>query len=117
MAWTQASRTGIVELPALGDSNFISRPLKIKTGTIATDSSYAGSGGEAVDLNDEFTTLLAVIIPPKAGYVFEYVVSTGKVIAYWVDTTTDGAVMAEVAATTNISTLAPTLDFIAIGFG
>lgn len=73
--------------------------------TIAFDSSYA-TGGEALTvaqlgLSDDGEVHIEV--HPSAGYVFEYDHTNNKVKAYWVDTTTDGAKMAEVASTTDLS--------------
>lgn len=79
--------------------------LRTKTVNVTFDSSYP-TGGEAFSTSDlGFGTVFYVEVLPTAGYVFEYVASTGKIKAYWVDTTTDGAAMAEVANTTNLSTV------------
>ncbi len=40
------------------------------------------------------------------GYVFEYNYTTKKLLAYWVDTTVDGAPLAEVADTTDLALIA-----------
>ncbi len=78
--------------------------------TTTFDSSYA-TGGEAFDpyAVGGFVTVDRVIVEPKAGYTFDYVPSTTpgsrKIKAYWVDTSVDGAALAEVASTTNLSTV------------
>lgn len=83
---------------------------------ITFDSSYP-TGGEALAL----TTLgLARHLREirfsevSAGYQLEYDRTNEKVKAYWVDTTVDGAAMAEVANTTDLSTL--TAKVVAIGY-
>ena len=42
-----------------------------------------------------------------AGYVFEWDNTNSKIKAFWVDTTTDGAPLAEVVNTTDLSAVAP----------
>ena len=69
---------------------------------VAFDDSYP-TGGEAVDLSEVgIGTVLFAIVEPTDGYTFEYDRSNDKVVAYWVDTTTDGAPQAEVANTTDL---------------
>lgn len=75
------------------------------TGTVAFDSSYPANG-EAVTIGDlGLTSLTDLEVDPSAGYVFEWDGSTTspKVLAYWVDTTVDGAPLAEVTAATDLS--------------
>jgi hypothetical protein len=85
-------------------------------GTIAFDSSYP-TGGEAVSAVDlgfpSGTTVHAVIFDNAGGYSFAYDHANAKVKAFWVDTTTDGAALAEVADTTSLATV--TARFIAVG--
>lgn len=79
---------------------------KVVTGTITFDSSYAGSGGESVTLASlGLQEVYDLNLSGDDGYVLQWDRSTTspKVIAYWVDTTVDGAPMAEVTATTNLS--------------
>jgi hypothetical protein len=47
--------------------------------------------------------VLDVLVFPAGGYVPSYDRATGKVLVYWVDTTTDGAPLAEVTAATNLA--------------
>lgn len=79
---------------------------KVVTGTITFDSSYAGSGGESVTLASlGLQEVYDLVCDGDDGYVIRWDRSTTspKVIAYWVDTTVDGAPMAEVTGTTNLS--------------
>lgn len=74
-------------------------------GTVAFDSSYP-TGGEA--LTPATLGLIAVDhinVPAKSGYTFEYDYTNKKLLAYWVDTSVDGAAQAQVVDTTNLSTL------------
>lgn len=76
-----------------------------KRGTITFDSSYP-TGGEAVTPADfGLVAITDMQFEGDDGYVLRWDRSTTspKVMAYWVDTTTDGAPMAEVANTTNLS--------------
>lgn len=74
-------------------------------GTITFDSSYP-TGGESISASSfkgsSFVRLM--LDPSTTGIVPSYNSSTGKVMAFWVDTTVDGAAMAEVTATTDLST-------------
>lgn len=91
------------------------RPMRVVTGQIDLDNSYP-TGGEAVtSIADKFSEVLGVFIAPKAGYVFEYDYINEKVIAYWVDTTVDGAAMAQVANTTDLSAVTD-IRFFAWGY-
>jgi hypothetical protein len=70
---------------------------------ITFDSSYP-TGGEALTTAQlGLEEVLAVIFPCSAGYSFAYDETNQKVLAYWVDTTTDGAALAQVENTTNLS--------------
>lgn len=79
-------------------------------GTLAMDDSYP-TNGEAWDANAQsgLRSVDAVFIQTMGGYTFEYVPSataaSRKIKVYWVDTTVDGAAMAEVANETDISAL------------
>lgn len=46
-----------------------------------------------------------VEVQPLAGYVFAYDIANQVLLAYWVDTSTDGAAMAAVVDNTNLSGL------------
>jgi len=54
--------------------------LCVQVGTIAFDSVYAGSGGEAITITGFTPT--GMFVSPTSGYVFEYDVTNKKVIAY-----------------------------------
>jgi hypothetical protein len=81
------------------------------------DSSYP-TGGEAITFKQyvDFTPTQVYFsqrAPLTGAYQFVYDHSALKVMVFWVDTTVDGAAMAEVANTTNLSTLV--VDCILIG--
>ena len=77
-----------------------------EVGSIAFDSSYP-TGGEALALAVlGLTEVDEVRVGPHEGYTFEYDAANEKVLAYWVDTTTDGAALAQVVDTTDISSAA-----------
>ncbi len=89
---------------------------RIVYATIAFDALYP-TGGEAITLNQlGLVVLESLMVFPANGFVFAWdgSVSAPKVLAYWVDTTVDGAAMAEVADTTDISA-ATAVQCIAIG--
>lgn len=70
---------------------------------ITLDSSYP-TGGEAVTANQlGGGSVVAAFLPPNDGIVLEYDRTNSKILAYWVDTTVDGAAMGEVADTTDLS--------------
>lgn len=80
-------------------------PNVAKIVTVTMDSSYA-TGGEAVTAADcGLSRIVQFALEPNAGYVPEYDHANSKVKAFWVDTTVDGAAMAEVVATTNLATV------------
>lgn len=89
---------------------------RVRIGTVTFDSSYP-TGGESVTAASfglsEIHKLL-VIGTRGSGYIVEYVPSSGKLKALWVDTTVDGAALAEVADTTDLS--AVVADVIAFGY-
>jgi hypothetical protein len=75
------------------------------TGTITFDASYP-TGGEAVTANQfKGTSFVSVVLGASTtGIVPAWDSTNKKVLAFWVDTTVDGAAMAEVTATTNLAT-------------
>lgn len=90
-------------------------PIRVKKAVLTFDDSYP-SGGEVITLSEIGFEYIygAVCIAGCGGYTFELVPSTHAMKVYWVDTTTDGAPQAEVTATTNLSTLAPTFLFFGV---
>lgn len=79
--------------------------LKATLRTLSFDSNYP-TGGEALTAADlGLSTVVFATIQSRAGYVFEYDIANSKILAYWVDTSTDGAAMAEVADTTSLAAL------------
>lgn len=84
-------------------------------GTVTFDSSYA-TGGEAVSLADLGLSRLDWLSASTTdGYVpaWDGSASAPKIKLFWVDTTTDGAPLAEVPSTTDVS--AVVVRFHAIG--
>ena len=78
---------------------------KFVTATVTFDSSYA-TGGEAISLTSLGLNRLDFLWAVTSdGYVPSWNGSTTapKVKLYWVDTTTDGAALAEVPSTTDVS--------------
>lgn len=74
---------------------------------VTFDTSYP-TGGEALSSPTSsigMTDVLAVTASPAAGFVFEYIKATDKLKAYWVDTTVDGAALAEVPNGTDLHTV------------
>ena len=72
-------------------------------GTVTFDSSYPTGGESFAPADIGFIVFDRVEVDSTDGFVFEYDAANEKIIAYWVDTTTDGAAMAEVAAATDLS--------------
>lgn len=71
--------------------------------TLGFDDAYP-TGGEAVAAGTVgLTRIDDAIIAPAAGFTFEWDRANGKIKAFWVDTSTDGAAMAEVVDTTDIN--------------
>lgn len=71
--------------------------------TIGFDDTYP-TGGEAITPDAVgLTRIDDAIIAPTAGFVFSWDRANSKVKAFWVDTTTDGAAMAEVVNDTDIN--------------
>lgn len=97
------------------------RPIEIWTGTIAFDDAYP-TGGEAWNAQSEtgFSEIVAVWVMPFAGFVFQYVDSATaanrKIKAFWVDTSVDGAAMAEVADTTDINAGLTAVPVLVLGY-
>lgn len=80
---------------------------KFVTATVTFDSSYA-TGGEAISLSSLGLNRLDFIwAVTQDGYVPAWDGSTTapKVKLFWVDTTTDGAALAEVPSTTDVSSV------------
>lgn len=80
---------------------------KFVTATVTFDSSYA-TGGEAISLTSLGLNRLDFIwAVTQDGYVPAWDGSTTapKVKLFWVDTTTDGAALAEVPSTTDVSSV------------
>lgn len=70
------------------------------------DTNYAGSGGEDLTLRGDLllpkeATVVSAWCSTSAGFVFEYDATNEVIIARWVDTSTDGAIMGEVPGNEN----------------
>lgn len=94
----------------IGDQQIIqnnSGAKKRVIGTMAFDNSYATNGEVLLNSQLGLDTVNQMAVYPSAGYVFEYIQSTGKVKAYYVPTGTNAAAAAlgEVAANTNLAAL------------
>lgn len=81
---------------------------KVVVADIAFDSSYP-TGGEAFDkgalgLSEVWFVALDLTAPDDAGLLLRYDYATDKIIAFWVDTSVDGAPLAEVGDETDLST-------------
>jgi hypothetical protein len=77
----------------------------VKRGTLAFDDSYP-SNGEGLSLATLGLSYVdEVRVGPTSGYIFEWDGTNKKIKAFWVDTSTDGAPLAEVANTTDLSAL------------
>lgn len=88
---------------------------KVVFATVTFDSSYP-TNGEAFDAIAKSSlgmTEVFAVVPCGGAINVQYVKSTGKLKAFWVDTSTDGAVMAEVVDTTDLS--AQTITCLVIG--
>ena len=75
------------------------------TGTITLDSVYP-TGGEAVTAGQfKGGSFVRVLLSASTtGIVPAFDATNKKVMAFWVDTTTDGAALAEVTASTDLAT-------------
>lgn len=76
------------------------------TADVTFDTDYASSGGEALDPHVDLcfpkeVDVKHVSCSPSGGFVFDYDIDNEKIIAYWVDTSVDGAPLAEVTAGAN----------------
>ena len=75
------------------------------TADVTFDSSYA-TGGEGIPLSSLGLTRLDFMwVSPDDGYVAQWdgSLTAPKIKLFWVDTTVDGAALAEVASTTDVS--------------
>lgn len=73
---------------------------------VTFDTDYASSGGETLDAHADLllppeATVVASSCTPASGFTFWYDSANDKIVAYWVDTSTDGAPQAEVTAGEN----------------
>jgi hypothetical protein len=78
---------------------------KFVTANVTFDSSYA-TGGEAISVSSLGLTRLDFMwVSPSDGYIAQWdgSLTSPKVELFWVDTTVDGAALAEVASTTDVS--------------
>lgn len=97
------------------------RAIEMALFTVAFDDAYP-TGGEAWNAEAEsgFSDVIAVWVAPTAGFTFEYVDSataaSRKIKAYWVDTTVDGAAMAEVVDTTDINAGLTAVNVVVFGY-
>lgn len=85
------------------------------TADVTFDSSYA-TGGESISLSSLGLTRLDFMwVSPDDGYVAQWngSLTAPKIKLFWVDTTVDGAALAEVVSTTNVS--AVTVKIFAFG--
>lgn len=81
---------------------------KFVTADVTFDSSYA-TGGEAISVSSLGLTRLDFMwVSPDDGYLAQWdgSLTAPKIKLFWVDTTVDGAAMAEVASTTDVSAVA-----------
>ena len=87
--------------------------VRLRTSVLTPDSSWLAAG-EVVDPDDlGFNVILGLVcIADGGGYVWTWDPTNLKVLAYWVDTTTDGAPLAAVVDTTDLSGVTPTLLWI-----
>lgn len=79
--------------------------IRFSVVTITPDSSYPTGGEAFTPSNAGFSSaILHAEGISTGGIVWKYIPTTGKLKAFWVDTTVDGAALAEVANTTDLST-------------
>lgn len=89
---------------------------KVVHATLAFDTSYPSPGGEDISLVDLGLKEVDFCMPaPSKGFVPEWDDANSKMKLYWVDTTVDGAAMAEVVNGTNVSTITA-LQAIFVGY-
>lgn len=77
--------------------------LQVRIVELAFDSSYPTGGESVTPAMLGLNTIDFLLVEPAGGYSFEYVHATSLLLARWVDTSTDGAPLAEVADTTSMS--------------
>lgn len=80
---------------------------KFVTADVTFDSSYA-TGGEAISVSSLGLTRLDFMwVSPDDGYLPQWdgSLTAPKIKLFWVDTTVDGAALAEVASTTDVSSV------------
>lgn len=88
-------------------------PNYVRRGTIAVGA-YATNGVSVTKTTFELPVSLDELqLAPDAGYVPEWDAANGKIKVFWVDTSTDGAPMAEVDNSTDLA--AVTFRFKAVG--
>jgi len=91
--------------------------LAIDVGTIAMASSYVSNGGEPLTIAG-FSSIAAVLIPPRSGYLFEYDITNSKIKVY-IETTGDStgatAAFQEAGTGTDLSALSD-VQYVAFGF-
>jgi hypothetical protein len=68
-----------------------------------------------IDLSADIPDLQGFVASPLAGYVFTYDFTNKKVLAYWTGAAYS-AVLAQVTATTDLSTSCASVAYIAWGF-
>lgn len=81
---------------------------KFVTADVTFDSSYA-TGGEAISVSSLGLTRLDFMwVSPDDGFLPQWdgSLTSPKIKLFWVDTTVDGAALAEVASTTDVSSVA-----------
>lgn len=87
------------------DTPTIRGQQKVWEGTVTFDNSYP-TGGESFTPGDAgFVSFDRVQVDSVGGYVFAYDESNEKILAYWVDTTVDGAPMAQVSNAEDLSSV------------
>jgi hypothetical protein len=77
-------------------------------------ASYTNTGGDGITVAGLSYILGAIRVAGGAGYYLSWDVTTQKMIYRWVDTTTDGAPMAEVTNATNLGAVASKVLFIGV---
>lgn len=87
---------------------FYSGSEAVRRGTINLGSSYATNGNAVTAAICKLRSLDALVITPSGGLVPEWDKANAKIKLYWVDTSVDGAPMAEV---TNSDTTCNTVNF------
>lgn len=100
----------------MNDVRAVGMQLKVLTGTFDFDSSYP-TDGEDFDVSSYFPKgVIAVIVPSKDGYVFEYDKDDEKIKAYYADydAGSDGALI-EVADEEDLSSVTG-VSFVALGY-